>query len=140
MSGFPWSKNNYRYFTELRRITEESIMRDCKNLTVLFNTGIHDLFSSKFSMQKYKIGLNYSMVELRDMLYSLQQRSRTVCNQSVSIVDMIQIQIHHRIDHYHFIIINLVLTASLSLLTASIHHLLSTVSPHQHHHLYLVFT
>jgi len=83
LSGFPWSKNSYRYFTELRRITEESVVHDCKSLTVLFNSGIHDLFSSKFSLHKYSVGLNHSLIELKGLFADLQHRSRIACNQTL---------------------------------------------------------
>ena len=65
----------------LRRITEESVVRDCKSIIVLFNSGIHDLFSSKkFSLHKYSVGLNHSMVELKGMFAGLEHRSRAMCS------------------------------------------------------------
>ena len=58
--------------------------RRCLPVVVFFNTGLHDLFNPQFSFDRYRVGLNRSMLQLKQLVLSeLEQRtSNSSCHLS----------------------------------------------------------
>ena len=76
LTGFPWDSADL-YHRELRRVVGESAQR-CVPIVVFFNTGLHDLFNPQFSFDRYRVGLNRSMLMLKQLVLSeLEQHTRS---------------------------------------------------------------
>jgi len=80
LTGFPWDSSDL-YHRELRRVVHESGRR-CMPVVVFFNTGLHDLFNPHFSFDRYRLGLNRSMLQLKQLVLSELEQQRTVSGNS----------------------------------------------------------